>query len=77
MKKFPNCVVCDDSSKCPYPKCPQYKPKLKRLPIPINEKVIIELQSLIQARTQKRMSMAAIVRLALDELLKAEAELSE
>lgn len=51
--------------------------KLKRLPIPIDEKVIIELQSLIQARTQKRMSMAAIVRFALDELLKAEAELSE
>ncbi len=52
-------------------------PKLKRLPIPIDEAVIIELQGLIQARTQKRMSMAAIVRLALQQMLEAEAELSE
>jgi len=62
------------SDDCPY--C-EKKPKLKRLPIPIDEKVIIELKHLIESRTQKRMSMAAIVRYALDELLKTEAELSE
>lgn len=58
---------------------PKYfcKPKMKRLPIPIDEAVIIELKHLIETRTQKRMSMAAIVRFALEELLKVEAELSE
>ncbi len=55
----------------------QDTPKLKRMPVPIDESVIIKLQGLLQARTQKRMSVAAIVRMALDELLKTEAELAE
>lgn len=75
------CWVCkvyyDRIPKCENVNCSEFKPKLKRLPVPIDEKVIIELQGLIQARTQKRMSMAAIVRFALEELLKTEAELSE
>lgn len=76
------CKVCDLPFKTKIPKCvnvncSEFKPRLKRLPVPIDEKVIIELQGLIQARTQKRMSMAAIVRFALEELLKTEAELAE
>lgn len=53
------------------------KKQLKRMPIPIDERVIIELRHLIENRTQKRMSVVAIVKMALDELLKSEAELSQ
>lgn len=83
IDKLFECSLCNYywvEGGCSLEDCPQSikpKPRLKRLPVPIDEKVIIELQGLIQARTQKRMSMAAIVRFALEELLKTEAELAE
>lgn len=87
MKKIPHklkCCICDDiiGLKCIKVGCPHAcntcdKPKLKRMPVPIDEAVVIKLQGLIQSRTQKRMSVAAIVRLALEQMLETEAELSE
>ena len=51
--------------------------ELKRIPIPLDESVIIKLQGLYQARTGKRISVAALVRLAIEEMLKIEAELAD
>lgn len=44
----------------------------KRIPIALDEEILIKLRSCLEARLRKRMTVAAIVRLALQELLNNE-----
>lgn len=50
---------------------------MKRMPVPLDEEKIIKLRGLLEKRLQVRFTVAAIVRMALDQLLETEAELSE